>query len=90
LAAAIIIDPQSEAEMLPNNTLRKAIDDLHYGTVAINTGPSAFIRLMVNPWGGYPGSSYSNIQSGNCFVANPLMIENVEKSVVFAPFRKNS
>jgi hypothetical protein len=87
LAASLIIDPKTEREMRKTGTFQKAIDDLHYGTVSINVYPGLAILLGTTPWGGYPGSTYTNIQSGNCFVSNANMFENVEKSVVTAPFR---
>ncbi len=86
LSAAIIVDPVSQKELEDNGTLKKAIDELHYGTVAVNTSPGMGISLGGNPWGGYPGATYNNIQSGNGFVNNPYMLEKVEKSVVFTPF----
>ena len=85
LSAVIIIDKKTQEEMSEKNVLENAIDQLHYGTVSLNVYP-AFGLIMKAPWGGYPGSTYNDIQSGNCFVSNPLMLNNIEKSVIYAPF----
>lgn len=85
LSASIIIDPKTEKEMISSKVLQKAIDELHYGTVAVNIYPG-FGLLTLTPWGGYPGSPSNNIQSGNCYVNNVFMLENIEKSVIHAPF----
>lgn len=86
LAATIIIDPKTEKDMTASGSLTKAIDDLKYGTVTLNVYPAIAIAMGSNPWGGYPGSTYTNIQSGNGFVSNPFMLDKIEKSVVYAPF----
>jgi hypothetical protein len=86
LAAVIIIDPNTEKVMTENKSLPKAIDDLHYGTVAINVHSAFSSGLGTNPWGGYPGATYNNIQSGNGFVSNAFMLDKIEKSVLHAPF----
>jgi hypothetical protein len=88
LSAVIIIDPKTEKEMRVSKTLQNAIDQLHYGTVSMNVSPGVGIFTMA-PWGGYPGSTSDNIQSGNCFVFNRFMLDNIEKTVLHAPFRIN-
>ncbi len=87
LSSAIIVDPKSEKELETSGTLKKAIHELRYGTVAINIG--SITTFVINgPWGGYPGSTYTNIQSGNCFTGNRFMLDKIEKGVVYAPFKK--
>jgi hypothetical protein len=87
LSAAIIIDPKTEKTLKANGTLNKAIHQLHYGTVALNVYPGLSQAFGSSPWGGYPGATYTDIQSGNGFVMNGLMLDKIEKSVVSAPFR---
>lgn len=86
LSATIIIDSHTQKEMTKTRALQKAIDELHYGTVAINSYTGISLLVGTTPWGGYPGATNSNIQSGNCFVNNPNMVEYIEKSVIYAPF----
>lgn len=86
LSCAIIIDSKSQKLMRKNKSLLKAIDELKYGTVALNTTPALFAFMATSPWGGYPGAQYNDIQSGNGFVTNPFMLEKIEKSVISAPF----
>lgn len=88
LAATLYIDPNTEKKLEAKQLLKKAIDDLKYGTVTINIGSGWSIAIGVHPWGGYPGSSYQNIQSGNTFVHNVFMLDKIEKCVLHAPFRK--
>lgn len=87
LSVAIVIDTKTQKELTDSGVLDKVIDDLHYGTVAFNVYPGFSMQAEGNPWGGYPGATYNNIQSGNSFVHNPYMLEKVEKSVFFMPFR---
>lgn len=86
LAAVIVIDPKTEKELTSNKALQQAIDDLHYGTVTVNFYAGFSTVMATNPWGGYPGATYQDIQSGNGFVSNPFMLEKIEKSVVYGPF----
>jgi len=86
LSATLIIDPKTEKELTQKKILQKAIDDLNYGTVALNVNSAFGLLLGSTPWGGHPGSTYSNIQSGNGFVSNAFMLDKVEKSVIRAPF----
>lgn len=88
LAAVIIIDPKTQKELTQNGTFQRAIEDLQYGTIVTNAYPGLSLTLGTNPWGGYPGSSYQDIQSGNTFTLNPFLLDNIEKSVVYAPFCK--
>lgn len=87
LAATLIIDSKTEKELRKSGSLQKAIDDLHYGTVALNITPGFGTAIGSTPWGGYPGATYDNIQSGNGFVSNALMLDKIEKTVITAPFR---
>jgi acyl-CoA reductase-like NAD-dependent aldehyde dehydrogenase len=87
LSATIIIDPKTKKQLEKTGTFQKAIRNMRYGTVGINTNPFLSNILGLAPWGGYPGSSYQDIQSGNEIVENPLMLEHIEKSVLHTPFR---
>lgn len=86
LSAVILVDPVTEKELEIKGSLKRAIHNLRYGTVAINSH-AGMTFAMGNPWGGYPGSTYDNIQSGNCFVSNKFMLDHIEKGFVYGPFR---
>ncbi len=65
--------------------LQAAVNELRYGTVAINHWPGLMYAMMSPPWGGFPGSTLVNAQSGIGWVHNTFMLEGVEKSVLEGP-----
>ena len=69
-----------------SETLETAIADLQYGSVAINLWTSLVYGLDGCTWGAFPGEPLNNVASGIGFVRNAFMIQNVEKSVIRAPF----
>lgn len=84
LAAVIIVDPKTQRKM--KKAMKKAVDDLRYGTVIFNSYAGLALALGTSPWGGYPGATYKDIQSGNSWATNAFMLDKIEKSVVYAPF----
>jgi acyl-CoA reductase-like NAD-dependent aldehyde dehydrogenase len=86
LSAMIIIDKKTQRTLEKTGTLAKAIRKLCYGNVSINIFSGYANGLSLLPWGGYPTSSYTDIQSGNIYINNIMMLKNVEKSVLWAPF----
>ena len=85
LNAMLIVHPKSLKDPKVNAAVEKAVRDLKYGTVAVNTWPAAAYVLGSLPWGGHPSSSLRDIQSGQGWVHNALMLEDIEKAVVRAP-----
>jgi hypothetical protein len=85
LSVTIVVDEkQSDPELAAS--VERAIENLRYGTVALN-GPGVLgFATMIAPWGGYPGSPIEDIQSGTCKVTNGLMLHRPQKTVVRAPF----
>lgn len=81
----LVVHPKSLQDPRVNAALEKAIRELRYGTVAVNTWSSAGYVLGSLPWGGHPSSSPRNIQSGLGWVHNTLMLEDIEKAVIRAP-----
>jgi acyl-CoA reductase-like NAD-dependent aldehyde dehydrogenase len=65
--------------------LEDSIDRLRYGVVAINQWSGLVFALLSPPWGGYPGSTPLDIQSGTGWVHNSLMLDGIEKTVLQAP-----
>jgi hypothetical protein len=63
----------------------RCIDSLKYGTVAINQWCALSYALMTPPWGGYPGASLADSQSGLGWVHNAYLLEGVEKTVLDGP-----
>ncbi len=88
LAVSIIVHPRSLMDAGISVALERAIDNLNYGTVTVNEFPGLTFGLGSAPWGAAPGSTPDDIQSGTGFVHNTYLIDDVEKVVVRAPFRK--
>ncbi|MGV9010430.1 aldehyde dehydrogenase family protein [Brevundimonas sp.] len=85
LAANILIDPKTEKSMGP--TFETAVSKLRYGTVGINAWSGLGYLLTQTPWGGFPGATLSDVQSGVGFVHNVYMFSKAQRSIVRAPFR---
>src|SRR5215217_523179 len=85
LNVTLIVHPSSLKDAAVAAALEKAIRELRYGTVAVNTWPAAGYALVSLPWGGHPSSTARDIQSGLGWVHNSLMLEQVEKPVLRAP-----
>lgn len=63
----------------------EAIARLRYGTVGVNVWPALAYAMMCVPWGGYPGGTLADPQSGIGWVHNTWFLDRVEKSVIEAP-----
>ena len=83
--ATIVVHPSTLKDPVVSAAFEQAIIDLKYGTVAVNTFPGISFVYASPPWGAYPNSTSTNIQSGNGFVHNTFMLEGIEKSVIRAP-----
>ena len=87
LCATIIVLPKTLKDPAVQQALEKAIDELEYGTVALNTWASAVFAVGSCPWGAYPNASLEDIQSGRGWVHNSLMLEGIQKCVMRAPLK---
>ena len=85
LCASVIIHPETLEDPRVRVAFEKALRELRYGAVAVNTWSSAVFGLGNLPWGGHPSSTAQNIQSGRGWVHNPMMLEGIEKVVMRAP-----
>ncbi|MEM6495646.1 MAG: aldehyde dehydrogenase family protein, partial [Pseudomonadota bacterium] len=86
LGANILIHPRTLAG-LGQQRFEEIIAELRYGTIAINTWCGLAFNAPTCPWGAYPGHTLADIQSGIGTVHNALMLENVERVVIQAPWR---
>ncbi len=87
LACTVLAHPRTIKGEDTGPALEQAIADLRYGTVALNVWCGLGFALMSTSWGAFPGHPRTDIQSGSGVVHNTLMLEDVQKSVVRAPFR---
>lgn len=85
LGANLIIDPETESAL--GDGLERAIAELRYGTVAVNTWTGVAFGIPTMPWGAYPGGTLDDVQSGIGIVHNALLLDDVERGVMRGPFR---
>lgn len=87
LSCTIIID--SLTEKIFASELDFALQNLQYGGIAVNCWSALVYALCSTTWGAFPNSTIENIKSGIGVVHNGYFLENVEKSIVRAPFKIN-
>lgn len=87
LNAMLFVPSALEGEPTVEVALERAIDQLRYGTVAVNYWPAIGYGTGTPPWGGHPSSSLADAQSGIGFVHNALMLEHIQKVVLRGPLR---
>ncbi len=87
LSAHVVVHPRTWSDPTLSRAVEQAIRRLRYGTVAVNVWAGYGFAFGTTPWGAYPGSTLTDIQSGRGFVHNTLMLEQVEKVVIRHPAR---
>jgi aldehyde dehydrogenase (NAD(P)+) len=87
LNAMLFVPSSLEHDVGVQTAIERAIDELAYGTVAINYWPAIGYGTGTPPWGGHPSSSLQDAQSGIGFVHNALMLERIRKVVLRGPLR---
>jgi aldehyde dehydrogenase (NAD(P)+) len=81
-----VFDGGTAPEFLQSATrFVNALVDLRYGTVCINAWPATAYGLGAPPWGGAPGASLADAQSGIGWGHNALLLEQVHKVVLRSP-----
>jgi len=86
LSASLIVHPRTLADPEAHEAVERAIDRLRYGSVVVNHWSAAPYAMVSPPWGAAPGSTPGDIQSGEGFVHNTFLLEDVTKTVVRGPF----
>lgn len=81
LGVGLMIPPGFQSPQAYDDALAR----LHYGTVGVNVWPALAYAMMCVPWGGYPGGTLADPQSGIGWVHNTWFLDRVEKSLVEAP-----
>ncbi|KAA9106466.1 aldehyde dehydrogenase family protein [Microbacterium rhizomatis] len=85
LGANVLIDPVTQAAL--GDGFERAIADLRYGDIAINTWTAFAFLTPTATWGAFPGASIDDVESGIGVVHNAMLLERVERSVARGPFR---
>jgi hypothetical protein len=86
LHVILIVHPKSQNDVHIASEIEKGISVLNYGTVSVNQYPAISYYIGFTGWGGYPGQDIYDIQSGNGFVNNTLMLADIQKNIMRAPF----
>ncbi|WP_280463115.1 aldehyde dehydrogenase family protein [Nocardia carnea] len=63
------------------------IEQLRYGTVAVNAWTAVGYLTPTASWGAFPGHTLDDVQSGIGVVHNAWLIDRIERTVVRGPFR---
>jgi hypothetical protein len=87
LNCCIVIHPKTLAEPGVKERFERALDELRYGTIAVNQWPALGYGLVSTTWGAYPGHPLEDIQSGRGFVHNSYLFDKPQKSVIRGPFK---
>jgi acyl-CoA reductase-like NAD-dependent aldehyde dehydrogenase len=87
LNAMLFVPRSAEGDPSIEAAVARAVDDLRYGTVAVNYWPAIGYGTGTPPWGGHPSSTLQDAQSGIGFVHNALMLEHIQKAVLRGPLR---
>jgi hypothetical protein len=85
LAAGLVVHPKTTKDPTLGAAVEKAISNLRYGSVSVNAWAGYLFAFVTPPWGAYPGSTLSDIQSGTGWVHNTPMLEGIEKAVLRHP-----
>ncbi|MBD8505009.1 aldehyde dehydrogenase [Hoyosella sp. G463] len=85
LGANVIIHPHTRREL--GERFDQAVEDLRYGTVAINAWTGVGYLTSRATWGAFPGHTLNDVQSGIGVVHNALLLAETERTVVTGPFR---
>tara|TARA_B100001250_G_scaffold126651_1_gene107763 strand:- start:2299 stop:3948 length:1650 start_codon:yes stop_codon:yes gene_type:complete len=88
LGATVIFKKYKNKKQKPITNLY--IEELKYGTVAINEWSAIGFIIPTLPWGGFPGNKDNDIQSGQDFVHNSLFFESAQNGIVYSKFRMSN
>lgn len=85
LCAAVMV-PQSFRKSGENKKLfDQFLARLRYGAIGVNQWPGLVYGLMTPPWGGHPGSTLDDPQSGVGWVHNTFFLDGIEKTITEGP-----
>lgn len=87
LNAMLFVPRSAEGDGVLEAAVDRAVDELRYGTVAVNYWPAIGYGTGTPPWGGHPSGTLQAPQSGVGFVHNALMLEQIQKVVLRGPLR---
>ncbi len=83
LSAAVTVHP--DFRRASEKCFQDCLARLRYGAVGVNHWPALVYAMMSPPWGGYPGGTLADAQSGIGTVHNTFLLEGVQKTVLEGP-----
>ena len=84
LSCSVYIHPSTEAAK--SAAFQQYLTDVRYGAIGVNTPTLMCFFMPSMSWGGFPGHTQDDIQSGVGIVHNTFCVDNVEKSVLRGPW----
>ena len=81
LSCTVVQHPSMNKDMA-----EKVVRNLKYGNVGVNVWGGQAFSYPGGTWGAYPGEQLEAVQSGIGQIHNHFLLENVEKTVAYAPF----
>ncbi|AEF41149.1 aldehyde dehydrogenase family protein [Hoyosella subflava] len=85
LGANIIAHPATLKEL--GSGFDSALEELRYGTIAVNAWTGVGYLTARATWGAFPGHTLEDVQSGIGVVHNAMLLDRTERTVVHGPFR---
>ncbi|HEX9887910.1 MAG TPA: aldehyde dehydrogenase family protein [Nitriliruptorales bacterium] len=87
LTATILVHPRSQKDPQVAAALDRALSDLRYGAIGVNTWGAVSYGVISTTWGAFPGHPRNDIQSGQGVVHNTFLLEDPEKTIVRSAWR---
>lgn len=87
LGVSVLIHPKSIAEPAVSAAFDRALENLRYGTIAVNQWTGLGYAMASTPWGAHPGHPRADIQSGTGVVHNTYLLDGCQKAVVRGPWK---
>ena len=85
LSCAVFVDPKTQKRSKAE--VDYLIRSLKYGGIAVNLPTHIAFAIPTLTWGGYPGHTIYDIQSGNACVHNTSCLLDTQKSVIYGPWK---
>ncbi|MEL6408565.1 MAG: hypothetical protein AAFR81_29630 [Chloroflexota bacterium] len=88
LVGSLYVHPKAMDDTAVADAVNHAVEDMRYGTVAINAFGEVAYATASTPWGGVAGQDIYDVQSGIGFVNNTTMFDeaHIEKTVIQQSF----
>lgn len=85
LSAAVTVPRLLRENKTNERLLAETLEDLRYGAIGVNQWPAMAYLMVSCPWGGYPGASLADVQSGIGWVHNTPLLRGMEKTIMQGP-----